>query len=224
MLLVSTFVSKKSVKSFWKLEKLVPHCPCVHGPLLCDASEKVMGARCWCCSSPTLPSLRSVASTKFRPRVNIQFLLWCRAEFPLQSCVLHLSLVWQSFRLLWCSPVFSPARLQSLTSASKKTFIASQDEDLAVFSHVFLCAVSVVCVWPRISVSRWVDDDRASCSDHVHQCPVDFHQRFPVSGRSVSVSQHCAPVWRLVRFVGPLCQFCECRSGGRDPRGHLCPD
>ena len=57
--------------------------------------------------------------------------------------------------------------------------------------------------WPRIRVNWWVDDDRATCSSHVHQCPVDFHQRFPVGGRFRYPSpEYCAPVWRLVRLEG----------------------
>ena len=137
---------------------------------------------------------------------------------------------WHSFRLLWCSHVYSPTRLQPYFSEQEDSSLPFRIRTwLSCRMHFFAqCRLASLHlgVWPRIRVNRWVDDDFAPCSDHVHQCPVDFHQRFPVSGRVRYPSPECcAPVWRLLRLDGPLCQFCECPSrSGQDHRGHLSPD
>ena len=48
-------------------------------------------------------------------------------------------------------------------------------------------------------------DGRATCFDHLHRCPVDFLQRFPVGGHVQSpLPVYSALVWRHVHPVAPL--------------------
>ena len=50
---------------------------------------------------------------------------------------------------------------------------------LPIWYEFLLCTVLVslrLGEVPRTRVNRWVDEDRATCFDHAHQCPVGFHQ------------------------------------------------
>ena len=82
--------------------------------LLCPVSAVIMGARCQCCPSATLPGLWSSFFScfrKFRPRVNFQFFLWYCAELHHTVLSLPLDVVAShTFRLLWRFSVYSSAR------------------------------------------------------------------------------------------------------------------
>ena len=87
-------------------------------------------------------------------------------------------------------PVLCP-RLCRGTPARIRTWLSCRIfPGFDVPSDLYGCTVSVstfiLATGHRFHVNRWVDDDRATCFDFVHQCPVGFHQSFSVGERSVS--------------------------------------